>query len=66
MAKHCELQTNLQEYSKEQLIGLVGALITAAEDEALAYDLQDEMAERIAEVLDEHEIVYKIVDEDVN
>lgn len=66
MAKHCELQTNLQECSKEQLISLVGALITAAEDEARAYDLQDGMAERIAEVLSEHEIVYKMVDEDFN
>lgn len=63
MSKHCELQTDLKECSKEQLISLVGALTTAAEDEAWAYDFQDSMAERIAEVLDEHEINYKLVDE---
>lgn len=63
--KHCELTTDLQACSKEQLISLVGALITAAEDEAYAYDLQDGMAERLSEVLTDHEISHKLVDEEL-
>ena len=62
---HCELQTNLQECDKEELISLVGALITATEDEAYAYDIQDEMAQRIGEVLDDYDIDYKLVEEDI-
>ena len=62
---HCELQTNLQECDKEELISLIGALITATEDEAYAYDIQDEMAQRIGEVLDDHDIDYELVEEDI-
>ena len=63
--KHCELTTDLQECTKEQLISLVGMLITAAEDEAYAYDIDDEMAERLSEVLNDHEISHRLVEEDV-
>ena len=65
MSKHVEILDDLKHLDNEGLISLVGALLTTAEDVAYAYDITDEMSERLAEVLDEHDVPYTIVEEDI-
>ena len=64
MSKHLEILDNLKVLNYECLISLVGSLLTEAEDVAFAYDITEEMTERLKEVLDEHEIKCQIVEED--
>lgn len=64
MSKHLEILSDLKHCSNEQLISLVGALCTTAEDCAYAFDITCEMTERLKEVLDDHEVPCEIVDED--
>ena len=65
MSKHLEIVENLKCLNNEALISLVGALLTAAEDVAFAYDITEEMTERLKEVLDDHEVRSQIVEEDI-
>lgn len=62
---HYELLTDLKECTKEQLISLVGGLLLSAEDLARAYGLNCEMAETLSEVLTEHEIEHRLVENDL-
>lgn len=65
MSKHLEILESLKYRHDETLISLIGAILTAAEDVAYAYDITDEMTERLKEVLDEHEVQCRIVEEDI-
>ena len=64
MSKHLEILENFDKLSKEELVSLVGQILTTAEDVAYAYDITEEMTERLKEDLDEFEISCKITDED--
>ena len=64
MSKHLEILDDLRVLNDKCLISLVGSLLTEAEDVAFAYDITEEMTERLKEVLDEHEIKCQIVEED--
>ena len=64
MSKHLEILDDLKVFNDECLISLIGSLLTEAEDVAFAYDITEEMTERLKEVLDEHEIKCQIVEED--
>lgn len=65
MSKHLEVLDDLRYMHDEQLVSLVGALLTTAEDVAYAYDITEEMTERLKEVLDDHDIKCEIVEEDL-
>lgn len=62
--KYCEITTNLSECSHEQLVSALGSLLTAMQDEAYAYDLQTEFAERAHEALQECDVPCQITDEE--
>ena len=64
MSKHLEILENFNKLSKRALIALVGQILTTAEDVAYAYDITEEMTERLKEDFDEFEIDCKITDED--
>ena len=64
MSKHLEILENFDKLSKAALIALIGQILTTAEDVAYAYDITEEMTERLKEDLDEFEIDCKITDED--
>ncbi len=64
MSKHLEILDDLRVLNDKCLISLVGSLLTEAEDVAFAYDITEEMTERLKEVLDEHEIKCQIVEEE--
>ena len=64
MSKHLEILDDLKVLNDECLISLIGSLLTEAEDVAFAYDITEEMTERLKEVLDEHEIKCQIVEEE--
>ena len=53
MSKHLEILENFDKLSKPALITLVGQILTTAEDVAYAYDITEEMTERLKEDLDE-------------
>ena len=63
MSKHLEVLDDLRYEHDECLVSLIGAILTAAEDVAYAYDITEEMTERLKEVLDDHEIRNRIIDE---
>lgn len=65
MSKHLEILESLKFRNDETLISLIGEILTVAEDVAYAYDITEEMTERLKEVLDEHEVQCKIVEEDI-
>lgn len=65
MSKHLAILENFNKLSKPALIALVGQILTTAEDVAYAYDITEEMTERLKEDLDEFEIDCKITDEDL-
>ena len=64
MSKHLEILDDLKVLNDKCLISLIGSLLTEAEDVAFAYDITEEMTERLKEVLDEHEIKCQIVEEE--
>ena len=64
MSKHLEVLENFNKLSRNALIALLGQILTTAEDVAYAYDITEEMTERLKEDLDEFEISCKITDED--
>ena len=64
MSKHLEILENFNKLSRNALIALLGQILTTAEDVAYAYDITEEMTERLKEDLDEFEISCKITDED--
>ena len=64
MSKHLEILENFDKLSRADLISLVGQILTTAEDVAYAYDITDEMTERLKEDVDEFEVSCKITDED--
>ena len=63
--KSVEITENLLDADKETLVALVGDLITVAEDVAYAYDIEDEMNERICEALTEHDIKHRVMEDDI-
>ena len=65
MSKHLEILENFDKLSRDDLIALVGQILTTAEDVAYAYDITEEMTERLKEDFDEFEIDCKITDEDL-
>lgn len=65
MSKHVEILDSLKDLTEDALISLVGELLTTAEDVAFAYDITEEMSERISEVLKDYEIRHNIVEEDI-
>lgn len=65
MSKHLAILENFNKLGKPALIALVGQILTTAEDVAYAYDITEEMTERLKEDLDEFEIDCKITDEDL-
>ena len=65
MSKHLEVLDDLRYCHDECLISLIGQLLTVAEDAAFAYDITEEMTERLKEVLDEHDVRCQIVEEDI-
>lgn len=65
MSKHLEILENFDKLSRDALIGLVGQILTTAEDVAYAYDITEEMTERLKEDLDEFEVSCQITDEDL-
>ena len=64
MSKHLEILENFDKLSKPALIALVGQILTTAEDVAYAYDITEEMTERLKEDLDEFEVSCEITNED--
>ena len=64
MSKHLEILENFKKLSRNALIALIGQILTTAEDVAYAYDITEEMTERLKEDLDEFEISCKITDEE--
>ena len=64
MSKHLEVLEDLRYLNEEQLASLAGQLLTVAEDVAFAYDITEEMTERLKEVLDDHDVRSQIVDEE--
>ena len=64
MSKHLEILENFNKLSRNALIALIGQILTTAEDVAYAYDITEEMTERLKEDFDEFEISCKITDED--
>lgn len=64
MSKHLEILENFDNLSKESLVALVGQILTTAEDVAYAYDITEEMTERLKEDLDEFDVSCQITDED--
>lgn len=64
MSKHLEILENFDKLSRADLISLVGQILTTAEDVAYAYDITEEMTERLKEDVDEFEVSCKITDED--
>ena len=64
MSKQLEILDDLKSLQDESLISLIGAILTVAEDVAYAYDIEEEMFERLKEVFDDHEIKCKVVDDD--
>ena len=64
MSKHLEVLEDLRYLNEEQLASLAGQLLTVAEDVAYAYDITEEMTERLKEVLDDHDVRSQIVDEE--
>ena len=65
MSKHLEILEDFKKLSKDELIALVGEVLTIAEDVAYAYDVTEEMTERLKESLDEYDINCKITEEDI-
>ena len=65
MSKHLELLENFDSLSRESLVSLIGQILTTAEDVAYAYDITEEMTERLKEDLDEFEVSCQITDEDL-
>lgn len=64
MSKHLEVLEDLGNCHDECLVSLIGQLLTVAEDVAFAYDITEEMTERLKEVLDEHDVRCQIVEEE--
>ena len=64
MSKHLEILENFNKLSKHALIALIGQILTTAEDVAYAYDITEEMTERLKEELDEFEVSCEITDDD--
>ena len=64
MSKHLEILENFDKLSKEELVSLVGQILTTAEDVAYAYDITEETTERLKEDLDEFEVSCEITDDD--
>lgn len=65
MSKHLEVLENFDNLSREALVALVGQISTTAEDVAYAYDITDEMTERLKEDLDEFDVNCQITEEDL-
>ena len=65
MSKHLELLEDISSLDKECLVSLIGAILTTAEDVAFAYDITEEMTERLKEDLDDHDIRCEIKEEDI-
>lgn len=65
MSKHLEILENFNKLSRDALIALVGQILTTAEDVAYAYDITEEMTERLKEDLDEFDVNCQIIDEDI-
>ena len=63
MSKHLEIREDFRDLDKETLASLLGEVLTVAEDVAFAYDITEEMVDRLAEAIWDHEIDYNIVDE---
>ena len=64
MSKHLEILENFNKLSRNALIALIGQILTTAEDVAYAYDITEEMTERLKEDFDEFEVSCKITNED--
>ena len=64
MSKNLEILENFNKLSKPARIALVGQILTTSEDVAYAYDITEEMTERLKEDLDEFEVSCEITDED--
>lgn len=65
MSKHLEILENFDKLSRDDLIALIGQILTTAEDVAYAYDITEEMTERLKEDLDEFDVNCQIIDEDI-
>lgn len=65
MSKHLEILENFDKLSRDALIALVGQILTTAEDVAYAYDITENMTERLKEDLDEFDVSCQIIDEDI-
>ena len=65
MSKHLELLENFDNLSKEELADFVSKVLTTVEDVAYFYDITNEMTERLKEDLDEFDVKYQIIDEDI-
>ena len=65
MSKHLEILENFDKLNRDDLIALVGQILTTAEDVAYAYDITEEMTERLKEDLDEFDVSCQIIDEDI-
>lgn len=65
MSKHLEVNDDLKSLSIEELINVVGQILTVAEDVAYAYDITEEMTERLKEVLNECDVNCEIIEEDI-
>lgn len=65
MSKHLEILENFDNLSKDSLVALIGQILTTAEDVAYAYDITDEMTERLKEDLDEFDVNCQITEEDL-
>ena len=57
MSKHLEILENFDKLSRDDLIALVGQILTTAEDVAYAYDVTEEMTERLKEDIDTEDFV---------
>ena len=64
MSKCIEIKETLSTLSNSTLIALVGQLINTAEDVAYGYEIDEEMAMRIKETLDDMDIECEIIDDE--
>lgn len=65
MSKHLEILENFDKLRRDALIALIGQILTTAEDVAYAYDITEQMTERLKEDLDEFDVSCQIIDEDI-
>jgi hypothetical protein len=65
MSKYLEIKDDLRYLNYDAIISLLGELMTTAQDVAYAYDITEEMSDRLAEVMNDYEIRYEIIEEDI-